>query len=432
MRRHSQLRTRFALVPLIGLTVGLAVMLGGSGLSPSAALAARSTKTHSAQDATHDFLYISDRFTNTVQRVKADALHQTTSETFVAADGSGGPIPISGPRGLVFSPTGRLVLVNQNVSSPCLPGEVDEFDAHGFVATIIPATVGSVDCSGPITPFPHGPFGPRGLVIRGHSLWVSDQTVDDGTSPGRVSQWKFEENKKPDKANFLGDLDASAYTNGPGHPQYHPRGMVFGPDGKLYVSSFNVHFEDGHPNGVTGFGGAILRFDAEHGKFLDVFVDGGPDVAPGTPGTNQPCKCDLNKPEGIAFGPDGNIYVPSRANALTTDLPDVTDTDKILVFEGPHGKHPGKLLDSIDLDQPHQLQNWAQAAIFGPHGRLFVPIAGNNNANDGPFVGQVRSYDVHTKSFEEVVKPTSQGGPLTTGWYLTFGRTDPATLAYPN
>ena len=62
--------------------------------------------------------------------------------------------------------------------------------------------------------------------------------------------------------------------------------------------------------------------------------------------------------------------------------------------------------------------------LFGPGGDLFVPITGN-----GPDTGAVRRYDVTTKTFTNFVAP---GGPLGSGWYLTVGKTNPATLAYPS
>ena len=48
----------------------------------------------------------------------------------------------------------------------------------------------------------------------------------------------------------------------------------------------------------------------------------------------------------------------------------------------------------------------------------------------GPDTGAVRQYNVSTKTFVNFVKPSSQGGALGNGWYLTFGKTDPATLVY--
>jgi len=124
---------------------------------------------------------------------------------------------------------------------------------------------------------------------------------------------------------------------------------------------------------------------------------------------------DFNRPEGLVFGPDGNLYVTSfRASS--------SDTDKILIFAGPGSAHPGMSLGQIDLDLVGQPPAFAQALLFGPEGFLFVPISGN-----GPDTGAVRRYNVNTKIFNVFVPP---GGPLKSPQYLTFGNTDPATLAY--
>ena len=154
--------------------------------------------------------------------------------------------------------------------------------------------------------------------------------------------------------------------------------------------------------------GTSLRFNPKTGDFVDVFIAsaGGTDVGA------------LNRPEGLVFGPDGNLYITSfRADA--------SDNDKILIFQGPGGTSHGAFIGQIDLDEVGQPRAFAQALLFGPGGFLFVPIMGN-----GPDTGSVRRYDVVTKEYVVFVPASAKGGPLGAPIYLTFGNTDPATLSY--
>jgi hypothetical protein len=339
-----------------------------SPLAPTPVAAPRAQSVATPADG-GDSLYIGDGSDNTVKQF--DAATGAYEGTLITS-GSGG---LSGPRGLIFGEGHNLLVVNQNVGTTT-SGDVLRYDGQtgSFINQVVTDTV------------PHAPYDPRGMV-RGpqHSLFVGDLgdlgNLDGTGRPGRLIQ--FDEKT----GAWIRDLSPTVpFTTDNG-----PRGVVIGPDGDLYVAVRNF----------SPLGGEVMRFDPVSGAFLGDFVDSNP--------TN-----DLNRPEGLVFGPDGNLYVTSFRT-------DGSDTDKILEFNGKTGAYLGK----IDLDQVAGDRAFAQALLFGPRGKLFVPITGN-----GPDTGEVRRYDVNTGTFDVFIPPNATGGPLGSPFYLTFGNTDPATLAF--
>jgi WD40 repeat protein len=120
-------------------------------------------------------------------------------------------------------------------------------------------------------------------------------------------------------------------------------GLGIGPDGNLYVSNF--------------FGGGILRYNGQTGNFIDTFV---PD------GNNG-----LHLPTALLFGPDGNLYVSSYTNYNINLPPGVqpgTGPDQVLSFN----PQTGAFIKAFDVPGPLGM-------AFGPDGNLYVNSIGNNN-----------------------------------------------------
>lgn len=329
-----------------------------------------------ARAQTADFLYIGDRADNTVKQF--DAATGQFLGAFVKRSLAG----LHGPGGLVFDAAGNLIVSDQNVGT-ATRGDILQYSTTGQLLNRI---VKNSDRNAPAVP--------RGLVLWNDNLFVAEFSTETQShkpvSPGRLLKYSA-------TGEFIG-----AFTPPPGalgSGAFHPRGVVLGPDGALYISNY--------PDIATGLGGHVLRFDPDTGALIDVFI---------TSKGGGACSCadELNRPEGLVFGDDGNLYVTSfRADA--------NDTDKILIFQGPTGASPGAYVGRIELDSVGQPRAFAQALLFGPEGSLFVPITNT---------GEVRRYDVTTKLFNSFVPSSASGGPLEGPWYLSFGKTNAATLQY--
>jgi DNA-binding beta-propeller fold protein YncE len=325
--------------------------------SRRAGLSLEPLEERAVPSAAHDVLYVGDNADNTVKSY--DATTGAYLGTQVAS-GSGG---LNGPRGLIFRNPGQLLVVNQN-SNTNFNGEVLRY--NGETGVPLGAVVPGSDAN--------APFAPRGMVLGlDHTLYVADDGNLDGVTLGRLTRFNSE------TGAFLGDLKPTGFSG-----DFYPRSVVIGPDGLVYASVRNI----------AATGGEIMRWDPTTGQFLGVFAASN-------------AANDLNRPEGLVFGPDGNLYVASfRANAA--------DTDKIVEFSGSTGAYAGK----IDLDAVGGPRAFAQALEFGPGGQLFVPITAD---------GSIRSYDVATHNYTVFV---AAGGALAQPLYLTFGQTNAATLAY--
>ena len=295
----------------------------------------------------------------------------------LVTSGSGG---LSGTMGLIFS-GGKLVLANQNFGFD--NGEILRYD--GRTGDFLGALVGSSDSN--------APYAPRGIIRSpyGNQLYVADVGTAGGdcANEGRVARYRLSNGR------YLGDLDRAGFED-----PFHPRGLVVGPDGFLYVSAIGCPIP---PDPLFDpLAGYILRFDPRSGAFVDVFASNA--TIP-----------DLHRPEGLVFDEDGNLWVTSfRADA--------DDNDKILELDGATGQLK-RVLPLADPVSQGGVRAYAQAILFGPREDLYIPISGGDPTTAGE-VRRCRTKDLSCK----ILLPAD--GTLLAPFYLSFERTAPSTLEY--
>ena len=364
--RHARVSVR----TLLGVVFALAV-----ASSAGTAIAA-------AAPPAGDALFVGDAVTSSIVRFPVVGTRLAAGTVFVpggpaAAPDPNGPNALNGPRGLIFF-HGSLWVANQNAGRD-FTGGVNQYAPDGAFAGALISAVPS-DGANP----KHAPFAPRGIVLwRGHLIVADFQGTGPPVAPDRLPDGDVEEYTR--SGIFIHVLPRPA--RGP----FHPRGVVVGPEGALYVSNAPTL-------ATSGIGGQVLRY-ANPGAAAQTVIDCTEASA---------ASCRLNRPEGLVFGPDGRLYVTSF-----NDPAHPADTnDKILEYLR------FGLAGQIDLDtvgDPNR--TFAQALLFGPGGGLYVPITNT---------GEIRRYDVTHPATPESVAPPSALVPF----YLTFGRTDPGTLAY--
>jgi hypothetical protein len=317
-----------------------------------------------------------------------------------------------GPAAVLFpdGPWRGLLVVNQNQFQPT-PGEVRHYDPGGRrLPDYVPATARNA------------PWAPRGAVVVGNkdgtrTLFVADE--GDELTRGRLLAYILRGGEVLNRDHPV-NLDPHLRNSDGTEQDYHPRAAVLGPDGRLYVTSL------GELRGLPapGCGGSVLRFDPHRLAFIDVVIE------------NPPlCRdniYDLHRPEGLAFSPGGDLLVTSyrQRSFIPGDVVNREDNDRLLIIGGEClGFHHGwprkpcrRPFDRIDLWRAdlHQQRAYATAMVFGPDRKLYVPIS---------TTGEVRRYDLRSKRYTTFIAPGSPGAPVTPQ-YLSFGRTDPATLLY--
>jgi hypothetical protein len=299
-----------------------------------------------------------------------------------AQPGAGSSYQTLGPRGMLCV-SNQLLVVNQNVDTP-YNGEILAFDLNtgAFVGKRVPSSN------------PNAPYAPRGMIIGADSeLLVADVGGFDGVHAGRIARYDSQ-------GTFLGNVNITGLAT-----PFYPMGLVVGPDGLLYVSGVG-NLAQGSTDGF------IFRFQFNAGTqnyhYLNTVVTSTAAnyYAPG-----------LHSPEGIVFGPDGNIHITSFYAAFSDNLANfVVDRDAILAFN-VQGQRVGT---PLYLSATNEDRAFAQTMLFGPRGDLFVPITSGSG---------VRRYSASSNYQQFTVLPAS-GGSAVEPWYLTFRGTNPRTLAY--
>jgi len=243
---------RTALFVLVALAVGLAVLAGST--SPGRA-------------ATSDSLYVGDIGDNTIKRFGVDAATPTAAGVFQGAlvKSTAG---LHGPMGLVFNADRSGLIVDDQNLATATRSDILLFSATtgALVQRIVPHSD------------PNAPPVARGVVLVNDRLFVANLSASTQSnkpvSPSTLLAYTT-------TGQFVADLTTGAPAalralpsgvldaNGNPKPnEFHPRGVVVGPGGLLYVSNFPHPNED--PN--HRIGGQVLRFDPAKLTFKDVFL----------------------------------------------------------------------------------------------------------------------------------------------------------------
>jgi sugar lactone lactonase YvrE len=294
----------------------------------------------------------------------------------LVAPGSGG---LSTPRALDFGPDGNLAVL----SGPFIPPNGTEQDEVLRFDRSTGAFLGTLVKNGDLA-------DARALVFgRDQNLYVSND------ANGTDKRGKDVESYDGTTGTFLGHF-VTPNSGGLNHPQ----GLVFGPDGNLYVSD--------------AYSRTIMRYDG---------VTGAPLPSPGSFGALfvSPGSGGLDEGQGIVFGPDGNLYVADAG------------TGQVLRYDGrtgaplPSAGNTGATFIPADSTGDRRA-----VLIFGPGGDLYVTsnVAGTDLVTVLRFDGTTGAPLPSAGNSGATFIPAGSGGLSGLATYLIFTETDPTTLAY--
>src|SRR5262245_27076496 len=231
---------------------------------------------------------------------------------------------VTSPRGVLFGPDGNLYVADGNSVADDDPASVERFDGKtgAFLNYFVAPASGGLEHPSYMV------FGPDGQNDGKLDLYVA------AAHEGAI--YRYDGTTGAFKGVFVtaasGGLDS-------------PQGMVFGADGNLYVASGNWFTSSNGPSYTGDFPpGAVLRFEGPSGPnpgaFLGTFVAGG--------------SGGLASPNGILFGPDGDLYVASSALSGHSALPARQGTSQVLRYDGTTGAFLGTFVtpDSGGLKFP--------------------------------------------------------------------------------
>jgi sugar lactone lactonase YvrE len=248
--------------------------------------------------------------------------------------------------------------------------------------------------------------GPRGLLFGPDgNLYVADASGKTGV-PATVERF---DGKTGAFLNTFNQESSYGLTTSPSY-------MVFGPDGDLYVAA--VHE------------GVIYRYDGTTGAPLPAPGQPGAIFVPaGSGGLDGPAGIVFGA-DGNLYVASANWFTTSNNGPFYDgDFP----PGAVLRFEGPSGPNPGAFLGTFVAGGSGGLAN-PNGILFGPDGDLFVASSvehgsEGNPLNAEPGTSQVLRYDGTTGAFLGTFVTPDSGG-LKNAWFLTFTETNPTTLNY--